>query len=243
MESQFINTLVYGLLAAIATFVGIYMVVAKEEWALKKSVFFIGFSAGVVLAVAFIHLMPEAMESNVSAPAVVLLAILAFYILEHMLAIHSCKEGHCEVHPMGMLAFVGIAFHSLLDGIVIGVGFEAGFTVGLASSLAVLMHEIPEGIAVTALLLHAGYKKNTALMLAGVVAIATPIGALGSYQFVSGADTSTIGFLLAIAAGSFIYIGASDLLPETHKHSRRLNIFLVLGGALLVYLISMLFPG
>ncbi len=239
MEGQFLNTALYSLLAGFATVLGIYMVLYKEEWALRNSVFFISFSAGVVLTVAFLDLMPEAIKVNQSALAIMLGTLIAFYILEHMLVIHSCKEGACEVHPMGMLAFVGLSFHSLLDGIVIGAGFEAAFSIGVAAAMGVLLHEIPEGISITSVLLHAGYRRGRAVLMGWIVAMATPLGALIAYLFVRKVGESTLGFFLAVAAGSFTYIGASDLLPETHKNFRISNIVLVLSGVVLVYTIGL----
>lgn len=243
MDPQFVNTLVYGSLAGIATLSGIYMLLSRKEWAMKNSVLFVSFSAGVVLAVAFTHLLPEALEKNSRTLEVVLLTLIAFYIFEHTIAIHTCKEGDCDVHTMGVPAFVGIAFHSLLDGIVIGVGFEVDFKVGLAATLGVLLHEIPEGITITALLMRAGFERKKTLLMGWVVALATPLGAVGSYLFVKDMAASTIGLLLALGAGSFIYVGASDLLPETHKNFRGANILLVLGGVVLVYIIANIFGG
>jgi ZIP family zinc transporter/zinc and cadmium transporter len=243
METQLLNTAIYGTLAGLATVSGIYMLLSHERWALKNSVMFVSFSAGVVLAVAFTLLLPEALEVNTSALAVVLFTLVAFYILEHTLAIHTCKEGECDIHTMGIPAFIGIAFHSLLDGVVIGVGFEVGFKIGIVATLGVLLHEIPEGITITALLLHSGFERKKTVLMGWAVALATPVGALGSYLFIRDMADSTRGLLLALGAGSFIYVGASDLLPETHKNFSRANILLVLSGVVLVYIIAYLFGG
>ncbi len=240
MEPQFINTATYGILAGLATITGIYMVLHRQRWATENSVFFISFSAGVILTIAFLHLLPEAIDTNRNALFIVLITLISFYILEHMLVIHSCKEGECEVHPIGILAFIGLCFHSLLDGIVIGVGFEAGFSIGIVASMGVLLHEIPEGITITSILLHAGYTRKRAVVFGYIVGFATPLGAMGSYFFIRDVTPETLGILLAVAAGSFTYIGASDLLPETHKNFRKGNILLVLSGMILVYIVALL---
>ncbi|HHL39419.1 MAG TPA: ZIP family metal transporter [Deltaproteobacteria bacterium] len=243
MGGQFIDTLVFGMLAGAATLGGIYMLLARRSWTRRNTVFFISFSAGVVLSVAFVHLLPEAVELTDNAMAVVLATMLAFYMVEHMLAIHTCHEGECEVHSMGLPAFLGITFHSLLDGAVIGVGFEADFTLGFAAAVAVLLHEIPEGVTITSLLLHAGYDRTRTLVMGWTVAMATPVGALAAFFLIDDPSPSVLGTLLAVAAGSFIYIAASDLLPETHKNMRRSNIVLVLAGVFLVYLTTYLRGG
>ncbi len=243
MDTQLLNTALYGAFAGLATLGGIYMLLSRERWAKRNTVYFISFSAGALLAVAFIHLLPEALAAYGRSLTVVLFTLLAFYVFEHAIGIHTCREGECDVHTMGTAAFLGIAVHSLLDGMVIGVGFEAGFKVGFAATLGVLLHEIPEGITITALLLHSGFTRRRTLVMGWIVALATPAGALGAYLFMAGAPDSTVGFLLALGAGSFIYVGASDLLPETHRKFSPVNILLVLSGVVLVYLIACIAGG
>jgi ZIP family zinc transporter/zinc and cadmium transporter len=240
---QLLNTIFYATLAAAATLVGIYMLLHRERWARGHTVHFISFSAGVVLAVAFTHLLPEAVRisdggGGATVFTIVLVTILSFYILEHTIGIHTCKEGDCDVHSMGVPAFVGVALHSLLDGVVIGTGFGVSVEVGVAATAGVLLHEIPEGITITSLLLHAGYSRARTLVMGWVVALATPVGALFAYYFLRDSEPQVIGVLLALGAGSFIYVGASDLLPETHKKFSLANIVLVLVGVILVYIVA-----
>jgi ZIP family zinc transporter/zinc and cadmium transporter len=174
---------------------------------------------------------------------VVLFTIIAFYILEHTIGIHTCREGECDVHSIGILAFAGITIHSLIDGIVIGIGFEADVKIGLASTIAILLHKLPVGISVTAIFLHSGFERRKTVVRAWIVALATPVGALVSYFFIQSVEESLLGLLLAFSAGSLIYVGASDLLPETHKNFKRSNILLVLIGVSLVYFVSYIVGG
>ncbi|MBI5682910.1 MAG: ZIP family metal transporter [Deltaproteobacteria bacterium] len=243
MADQFLNIVIYSTLAGVSTVLGIYLVLKKERWALKHSAILISFSGGVVLTAAFVNILPEAMEINSQSLVYVLITLIVFYIAEHAMMIHSCREGDCESHSMGWLGFMGIGFHSLLDGVAIGAGFEASFSLGIVATIGVLLHELPEGITITSILLHTGFSKKNTLLLSWVVAIATPVGAIGSYFFLKDISKEFLGFFLAIAAGSFIYIGASDLLPETHKNSSRKNIVAVLSGALLIYLVGNLIGG
>ncbi len=217
------------------------MVFVKDAWARRNSVFFLSFSGGVILTVVFTHMLPEAIEMSTKALAITLFTIIGFYILEHTILIHTCQEDdECKVHSMGIPSFIGITFHSLIDGVVIGIGFEADFTIGIAATLAILLHKMPVGITVSSLLLHSGFARKSALIMGSVVAVATVVGAMGTYIFVRDIDASVLGALLAFSAGSFIYIGASDLLPETHKNFNRFNILLVLAGVFLVYIITTL---
>jgi ZIP family zinc transporter/zinc and cadmium transporter len=238
MSPEFANTLLYSLIAGGATLIGVYLLFIKVKWAERNAVYFLSFSAGVVLTVAFTHMIPEGLEFYADTLAVVLFTIIGFYILEHTVAIHTCHEDVCETHRLGLPTFIGISTHSLVDGIAIGVGFEAGFEVGIAAALAILLHRVPVGITVTALLFHAGYSRGRMLVMGWIVALATAVGAVGTHLFVKDVDDATLGFLLAFSAGSFIYIGASDLLPETHKNTSRANILLVLVGVGLVYLVT-----
>lgn len=240
MDVQIIKTLLYGLLAAGAIFAGSYVLLKNEKWAREKSVYFISFSAGVVLTVALLHLLPEAAEVYDGAFAAALITLLAFYVLEHTITIHTCKEGDCEVHTIGAVAFAGLMFHSLLDGIIIGVAVDADFAIGLAVTVGIILHKFPVGITITSLLLHSGYDRKKTIILSSCVALATPVGALGAYFLIHNMNDTVTGLLLAIGAGSFIYIGASDLIPETHKNFNKANIGLVLGGSFLVYLIAQL---
>jgi ZIP family zinc transporter/zinc and cadmium transporter len=244
MSSQLFNTIAYSIIAGLATLIGVYMIFAREKWARRNSVYFLSFSAGVVLSVCFTHILPEAIGHSNQALTITLFTLIAFYILEHTILIHTCYETEdCEVHSMGLPSFMGIGFHSLIDGVVIGVGFEAGFAIGFAATMGILLHRLPVGITVSSLLLHSGYSRKKTLVMGWIVALATAVGALGSYAFIRGVSDEVIGALLAFSAGSFIYIGASDLLPETHKNFKSANIILVLAGVFLVYIVSYLIGG
>jgi zinc transporter ZupT len=236
MNVHLINSVTYSTIAGLASVAGIYILLANEKWALKNSILFISFAAGVMLTVAFTNILPKAIEINDDALIIVLITLFAFYVLEHILMIHSCQEGECETHPMGWIGFIGIGFHSFMDGMVIGVGFEAGFSLGMAASAGVLLHKLPVGMNITALLLHAGYGRRKTVLMSLLVAVATPVGAIMAYLLFRGISVEVLGILLAASAGSFIYVGAADLLAETHKNSRKLNIILVIAGGILVYI-------
>jgi zinc and cadmium transporter len=230
----FLNTFIFGLLAGLATLAGIFLMAKKAVWAQKNLIYLISFSAGVLLSFSFIHLFPEAAELTPNAFLIILLSFLGFYILEHSLSIHVCKEkDECEPHQtFTLVSWVGLLVHSLIDGIVIGVGFEVSFALGILSTLAVLLHELPEGISSMAVMLYGGYPVSKAVTYSSLVALATPVGAILSFLLLGRVEESFIGILLSVAAGSFLYVAASDLIPEIHKKSKILNIFLTLGGAL-----------
>ncbi len=236
------STIFYSTIAGLSTILGIIMVILKEKWVLKHSHYVNSFAAGLILGIAFFHLFPESLELAENAVLFIFIGFLLFYLLENVMVLHSGSEIHFKEksnpqHTKGMAMFSGLFFHSLLDGIIIGVGFEVDPKVGLLTSLGVILHELPEGVTTFSILI-ASIKRKTALKLSVAVALATPVGALISLAFVGGLSEGMVGLLLAMAGGSFLYIGASDLIPETHEEKGFQNAGFLLLGALLLYSIS-----
>lgn len=233
MTNRWAEVFTYGMLAGAATFSGMYLVLMRAAWSRRHSASLVSYAAGVLLGVGILHLLPETMElAATSAPAWILVSFVLFYFLEHHFLVHAGHEqlhhSHLDIaaghgdgcqhpHPLGMVAFVGLGLHSLIDGLIIGTGFEAGEGLGLVAALGVIAHEVPEGIAMLAILLHYGYQRRSAILLTALVAIATPFGAIITYALIRGVTPSALGALMAFAAGSFIYIAASDLIPESHR--------------------------
>jgi ZIP family zinc transporter/zinc and cadmium transporter len=240
--SILLNIIIYSFIAGLSTIAGVYLVRYFENWTKKSSVYLISFAVGVLLATAFLELLPEAIVSSANWMFWVLGTLIVLYLLEHSIIIHSCREGECEAHNMGITSLLGIGFHSLVDGITIGIAFQVGYAVGLIASFAVIFHEVAEGIFTYTLLIHDNISKSKSLFYSWLVALATPVGAVGAYFFTKGFSESSLGVLLAIAAGSFIYIGASDLVPATHKKQAVLNVVLVLAGVGFVLLMGYLAP-
>lgn len=241
--TPFLNVLIFGSLAGLATLLGICLIVKKEKWAQQNLIYLISFSAGVLLSFAFNHLLPSALEQNKSALFITLISFLSFYLLEHGLSVHEChKEKDCETHQtFTLVTWAGLMVHSLIDGLIIGVGFEVSFSLGILSTLAVLLHRLPDGISSMAVMLYGGYSISQATKYSALVSVITPIGAIFSYFVFKGATGDLVGLLLAVAAGSFLYVAASDLIPEIHKKSKWGNIFLTLLGSLVPFLVEKLF--
>ena len=232
----------YSAIAGLSTIVGIIMVIRNEKWVLQHSHYVNSFAAGLILGIAFFHLFPESLELSENALLFIFVGFLFFYLLENVMVLHSGSEIHFTEksnpqHTKGMVMFSGLFFHSLLDGIIIGVGFEVDPKVGVLTSLGVILHELPEGATTFSLLINT-IKEKTALKLSIAVALATPLGALVSLTFVSGLSESMIGVLLALAGGSFLYIGASDLIPETHEEKGFVNAVFLLLGVIFLYSLS-----
>lgn len=254
----FLQVLGYGILAGAATIAGTLLILNRYKWAKHNSIHLMSFAAGVMLALAFMHLIPEAIhlaeENAVHTEGaehggedsltfiMVLIGLAGFYLLENIINIHPRHDVEAErPHKHGrlsVLSITGLTFHSTIDGIVIAVGFKAGEQIGLMTTIAVILHEMPEGIVTTSILLHDAMEKSKVFWFSLLVAVATPIGAIVSYFVIGGVSGNVLRILLAFAAGSFIYIAAADLIPETHKEEKRFNTLVLLAGMIVLYILG-----
>lgn len=178
-------------------------------------------AVGALLGDAFIHLIPEALEDSTNATLtsiLVIVGIIFFFILEKFLHWHHHGEDKEEIgiHPVGKLMLLSDGVHNFLDGIIIGASFMISVPVGIATTLAVILHEIPQEIGDFAVLLHSGYTKRRALWLNFLSALTAILGAIVFFVLGEVAEASSMYFI-PIAAGGFIYIAVADLIPELHK--------------------------
>ncbi len=233
-----IEILLFGLAAGLAALGGVYLVYHFSDWSRRNLIFLISFAVGVLLANAFFHLLPEAAALSSLWPYWSLGAIIFFYLLEQVLTIHACREEECEVHTLGHVGLAGLGFHSLVDGLTIGVAFQVSAGVGSLTALAVILHKISEGGCFYTLLLSGHFSPRRSWWLAGWVALATPVGAWLAYYFAPALTGQFLSWLLAAAAGGFIYIGASDLVPMTHQKHGWPNVLLMVLGVFFVLVLS-----
>lgn len=241
MANQISNTIIYSGIAGLATILGILLVLYAKEFVKKHSIYIVSFAAGVLITFSFTHLIPESLELYSNSLIIVLFGFLFFYLIEHFIMRHSFHESYQREHAAGKIAVIGLGIHSLIDGIVIGAGFGVSQEFGLITTLAVVAHEFPEGITSMAVLLHSNIKKSLSLFYSFLVAIATPVGAILTLLFFKNISDNVLGILLALAAGSFLYVGASDLVPETHEEYDRKNALFLILGVIFVIVISRLF--
>jgi ZIP family zinc transporter/zinc and cadmium transporter len=223
-------------LAATAALSGTALVLCCEPWARRNSVFLISFATGVMLSIAFLNLLPESLALHPASSLWVFIGFLVLYALQNVVMFHPCHDDDCPQH-LGLLSSVGLAIHAALDGIIISVGFEASQSLGLLTSLAVMLHKIPDGITITSILLHSQFPRRRIVTISAGIALLTPIGAALAYLFLRGIAPSYLGIFIALTAGSFIYLAAADLLPETHRvHHRANGAFFFFGVAVVILL-------
>jgi len=233
------NTLLCSFVASGAMLFGSALVLCFESFVKKNSIFLISFAAGVMLTIAFAHLLPEATALCPMSWLYVFLGFLAFYVIQNAIMFHPCHEDICKTHhigehKLGIMSSIGLTIHSFLDGVILAIGFGAGWPVGLLTMIAIIFHKLPDGITITSILIHSDMGKKKLIWFSLMVALATPLGALISHLLMKGLSSLSLGMMMAITAGTFIYLAAADLLPETHKMKSRMTaVFFFLGVGLI----------
>ena len=221
MIITFAYAFVSVLMVSMISLIGI-LVLSLREIFLRKYIFiFISLAVGALLGDAFVHLIPEALESDfhpVLISVLIIAGILIFFILEKFLHWHHHGQDLRQAHinPVGPLVLFSDAVHNLIDGIVIGASFMVSIPLGIATTVAVMFHEIPQEIGDFTVLLHSGYTKKRALWLNFLSALSALVGVVIAFILGESSQGFTL-FILPIAAGGFIYIAVADLIPELHK--------------------------
>ncbi|MBS1791738.1 MAG: ZIP family metal transporter [Acidobacteria bacterium] len=243
-----LQVIVSVFLVSVISLVGIVTVSVRQE-RLKRVVFvLIGLAAGGLFGDAFIHLLPESYEelnSGTKAAVYILAGLFGFFILEKFLRWrheHS-PPAKSEVHPMGWMNLVADGLHNLIDGMLIGASYMVSFPVGVTTTLAVILHEIPQEIGDFGVLIQAGMSPRKALLLnyfSATLAIAGAVIALLVGARVRGFTSA----MLPITAGGFIYIAGADLLPELHRENDPaksvLQLLAMTAGVGVMFLLTML---
>jgi ZIP family zinc transporter/zinc and cadmium transporter len=176
--------------------------------------------SGVLLSIAFVEVLPHAWENNVSMAGWGALAGFALlFTMENLTMTDSCPEylEDCSVHILGWGALAALFIHSFIDGFNLSLSFSAGSLAGAAIGSAVALHKLIDGFTLTSLLVGGGYtRKNTFIALL-LIALATPLGSLFGLWNMLTLTPNILAGLLGFAGGSFVYIGASDVLTRVHK--------------------------
>ena len=214
----------------------------------------VSLSAGTLFGGAFIHLLPEAVEEagfTLQISLIILAGIVVFFILEKLIHWRHC---HAHVHDashqhgtqtkhIAIMNLVGDGLHNLLDGLIIAGSYMISIPVGIATTIAVILHEVPQEIADFGVLLYSGLSKTKAILFNFLSAAISIVGAI--IGLVLGAKSgSFIEMILPFAAGGFIYIAGSNLIPELHKECRLRDnfshLFMMVIGIALMFALTFL---
>ncbi len=208
-------TMINGLVA----FVGAFSLFVKEKYLKKILLLLVAFSAGALLSGGLLHLLAESLEF-LEADTAFLIAIFGFsmfFVIERFLHWHHCHEGVCDVHSFTYMILIGDGVHNFIDGLVIAASFFVSIPFGIMTTILIIGHEIPQELGDFGALVHGGFDKRKALLFNfGSQLTAVAGGILG---FFLGGEAWFTPLLLPFAAGGFLYIAASDLIPELHKEA------------------------
>lgn len=235
-----LTIILYGLAAALAEILGGCLVVLRQEWPARVQEFLLALSAGFLLALAFVELIPESLTVIGSEAALFLLlgyAVLHFF--EHTVAghLHFGEEKHKDIMVSRMASystFVGLFIHAFFDGFAISAGMQFDFSLGLLVFLAVFLHKIPEGLTIATVMLAADHRRKTALIASAAIGAATMLGVISVFLLAE-INEGILGPAFAFSAGATVYVGASDLIPEVNRSEKRIIPLLVFVGMVLFY--------
>jgi len=239
MLSVWLSAVLSILIISLVSFVGVFTVGINSEKLKKILIYFISFSAGALFGDAFIHLFPEIIDKwgfSLEISVYLLIGILIFFILEkivHFQQYHCHGAAGCEheleesphkshskkhVHSFAFMSLIGSSMHNFIDGTIIAASYLVNFQLGLATSIAVFLHEIPHELGDFSILVHGGFSKGRALFLNFISALISLLGAMFTFLLSSYIPNLQM-ILVPIATGGFIYVAGSDLIPELHKVS------------------------
>ncbi len=225
MVHELFYTIMSVVLVSLVSFLGVFSLLLHKKTERTYLLILIGLSAGTLFGDAILHLLPEAVEERGFTPSVslfVLLGIIVFFILERFVHWNHCHglpatEKHIgHSHHIGLLNLAGDALHNFIDGLIIAASYFVSIPVGIATTIAVIFHEIPQEIADFGILLYSGFSRRKALFYNFLSATTAIIGAI--VGLVLGVKSKLfVPFILPFSVGAFIYIAGSNLIPELQK--------------------------
>jgi zinc and cadmium transporter len=236
------------IIISLISFVGVLFFMLKEKFLKKILLFLVALSAGSLLGGAFLHLIPEIIrEGNftLNTSLLILGGIILFFVIENFVHWRHCHIPTSKSHPhhLGIINLIGDGIHNLIDGMIVASAYLINIPLGIATTFAVIVHEIPQEIGDFGVLIYAGFSKTKALLFNFGSAVIALLGAL-IVIFFSGNYENISTIIIPIAVGGFIYIAGSDLIPEIHKRQEKnfsiKNLIAIILGILIMYLLTFL---
>ncbi len=214
-----ISIVVATIVVSLVSLIGI---IYTDKLIKKRMHYFISFAAGTLIAIAFFDLIPEALTEldDHALLGVVALGIVFFFLIERFIHWHHCGKAVCDDKPAGLLILTGDFVHNFFDGVIIAGAFLFSFNTGVLTTFSIMMHEIPQELGDFAVLIHSGFSKAKALWLNFLSALSAVIGGVVGY-FAFETMSGISPFILLLAAGGFIYVALTDIVPSMHKHGTK----------------------
>jgi len=221
MAQIWLYSLTSVFIVSLISLMGIFTLAINERKLKNILIYFVSFSAGALFGDVFIHLLPEAAKETgftISASLMILFGITVSFLVEKIICWRHCHLPitKTHVHQFAYMNLFGDGIHNFLDGITIAASYLVSLPVGLATALAVIFHEIPQEIGDFGVLLHGGFTKKRAIVYNFLTALTAVLGTTATLTL-SYFLTNITPYLIPFAAGNFIYIAGSDLIPELHK--------------------------
>lgn len=222
MNQALFYTLISVLAVSLISLIGIVTLSINTKRLHKILIYLVSLAAGALLGDVFLHLIPELIEEGsftIQTSLLILGGILIFFSIEKIVHWQHCHipQNGRHSHPFVVTNLVGDGVHNFVDGLIIGASYLVNIPVGIATTIAVILHEIPQEIGDFGILLHGGFSKSKALLFNFLSALAAVAGGLIAV-LASGIISQLSNYLIPLAIGGFIYIAGSDLIPELHKN-------------------------
>lgn len=223
MTDVWFYTIISVFAVSLVSLIGVLTVFINVERLRKILLFLVSFAAGSMLGGAFLHLLPKAYEGTEDTlviPFIILFGIIIFFILEKILCWRHCHEPTSDEHPhpLAINNIVGDGFHNFIDGMIIASSFMVSVPLGIATTVVVLLHEVPQEIGDFSVLIYAGFTKGKALFFNYLSAFLAIVGAVLTL-IIGSSITRSQELLIPFAIGGFIYIATADLIPELKKET------------------------
>ncbi len=228
------------ILVSLISLVGALAIAFNKKTLRKMLPMLVSFAVGILLGVSFLDLLPESMEYGIKSVAIFpLFGFMFFLVLEKFVFWHHRHEEK-EVHSFTYMNLIGDGLHNFIDGAVIAASFLHSMPLGIATTTAIIFHEIPQEIGDFGILIYGGFSRMKALMFNFLSALTAVLGGIAGFLFLS-SFSNLLPFLLAFTAGTFIYIAGVDLLPELRKEKGTKTVLAqltsILTGILIIWLV------
>jgi len=246
MAGVWFYTLTSVIIVSLLSLIGVLTLAVNKKRLTKMLLFMVSFAVGALFGDAFIHIIPEAFKkmNELAVSLLIIVGILIFFSLEKFI-----RWRHCHIpttkkhqHPVATMNLIGDGLHNLIDGMLIGASYLVSMPIGIATTIAIILHEIPQEIGDFSILIYSGMKTGKALLFNFLSALVAVIGAIIS--LIVGTNMQNYSaFLLPITAGGFLYIAGSDLIPELHHDSEKMSdavwqfVSIILGVAIMAALL------
>lgn len=223
MLSVWLYSLASVILVSLMAIIGIVTLSIKADKLKRVLIYMVSFSAGALLGDAFIHLLPELAEEGLTLnySLTIIFGVLLFFSLEKIVHWRHCHMPitKTHIHSFAYMNLLGDSLHNFIDGLIIAGSYLISIPAGIATTIAVTFHEIPQEMGDFGVLVHGGFTKGRAILLNFITALTAVLGvifALVLNNFIGDIE----GYLIALAIGGFLYISGSDLIPELHKETK-----------------------